>query len=309
MWSVSTLTPIRLALARLAVLALALSTAAAGLVLSASPAAAHAALESSSPADGSTVTAAPPEVALRFNEPVGTDFAEVTVTKGGTSATDGDPSVEGSTVTQPLAGDMEQGDWRVSYRVVSADGHPVSGTVDFTYAVGSAGGSTADESDASATTSTGSGEAESPTSGSTSGSPSSEATSTSSPDGSASPTSGDSSSGSSEADTTSTSPSESTTGSNTAPPTTDAANTADDDEGNDTSRFPLWGYIVVGILALGILGFGVRLMSRSTHDEKVALEKERGADGGPDEGRLGSTDDGQRDLRPGGPDETRDDLR
>lgn len=273
MCSVSILTtPVRLALARLVVLALALGTAATALVLSAAPASAHAALQSSSPADGSTITAAPPEVALRFNEPIGTVGAQVQVTSGGTSATQGEPSVEGSTVSQPLAGSMEQGDYTITYRVVSADGHPVSGTVDFTYAVGGAAGSTEDEADASTTTSTGSGTGSTSASGST---PSSEATSTSSPDGSASPTSGDSSSGSSEAETTSASPTESTTGSNTASPTTDAANTADDDEGNDTSRFPLWGYGVLGVLALGVLGFGVRSMSRSSRDEKVAIKEYR----------------------------------
>lgn len=102
-------------------------------VVSASPASAHAKLESSSPVDGSTLTATPPEIMLRFNEPIKDGLNEVTVTSGSTDVTDGEVQVEGEAVYQPVKHTMEPGEYTVKYKVVSADGHPVSGSLSFTY--------------------------------------------------------------------------------------------------------------------------------------------------------------------------------
>ncbi|EKA59901.1 copper resistance protein CopC [Janibacter hoylei PVAS-1] len=98
------------------------------------PAAAHARLEASSPKDGSTLTATPPEVMLRFNEPVKDGLNQVSVKSGSTDVTDGDLELAGNTVYQPLKTVIDAGDYTITYKVVSADGHPISGSVKFTYA-------------------------------------------------------------------------------------------------------------------------------------------------------------------------------
>lgn len=119
--------------ARLVGAVLGLTAMLAALVVTASPASAHASLESSSPTDGSTLTATPPEIMLRFNEPIKDGLNEVTVTSGSTDVADGEVQVEGEAVYQPVKHTMEPGEYEVKYKVVSADGHPVSGTLTFTY--------------------------------------------------------------------------------------------------------------------------------------------------------------------------------
>jgi methionine-rich copper-binding protein CopC len=91
----------------------------------------HSRLSSSAPENGATVTTAR-EVALTFNEDVNPSFVKVEVGGPDGAETDGDPTTDGRTVTQPLVGDLPAGEHTVTYRVVSTDGHPVSGTVTFT---------------------------------------------------------------------------------------------------------------------------------------------------------------------------------
>ena len=91
----------------------------------------HARLVSSTPADGSTVPTAT-EVTLEINEEVNPDFVTVQVAGPGGAEAEGDPDVDGRIVTQRLATDLPAGEHTVTYRVVSADGHPVSGTFGFT---------------------------------------------------------------------------------------------------------------------------------------------------------------------------------
>ncbi len=95
---------------------------------------AHAQFVGSTPEDGSTVETAA-EVVLRFNEDVNPDFVKVAVTGPDGDEADGDPVVDGPEVTQSLAADLPAGSHAVTYRVVSSDGHPVSGTVEFTTTV------------------------------------------------------------------------------------------------------------------------------------------------------------------------------
>ena len=91
----------------------------------------HARLASSAPKDGATVETAE-EVVLTFNEDVNPDFVAVKVSGPEGSETAGKPVVDGTAVTQALAADLPAGKHTVTYRVVSTDGHPVSGTVTFT---------------------------------------------------------------------------------------------------------------------------------------------------------------------------------
>lgn len=119
--------------ARIAGAALGLAALLAAMVFTATPASAHARLEVTSPKDGASLTATPPEVMLRFNESIQKDLSQVKVTSGSTDATDGKLQVDGNSVYQPLKTTLKPGSYKVVYKVVSADGHPVSGTFTFSY--------------------------------------------------------------------------------------------------------------------------------------------------------------------------------
>jgi hypothetical protein len=105
-----------------------------GLALVSAPAAAHNELIGSAPADEAIVDTAPTQVVLEFDQPVQTDFGLVAVLDAtGVHHEQGEPEVIGSTVTQPL-GALDPGVYEISYRVGSADGHPITGTLSFTVA-------------------------------------------------------------------------------------------------------------------------------------------------------------------------------
>ncbi|HEX6335481.1 MAG TPA: copper resistance CopC family protein [Jiangellaceae bacterium] len=119
---------------------LVLVVAVAGVVLSATPAAAHATLVGSEPEDGATLTKPPAEVTLEFSEPVQQDFTQIAVLDAGDNHyEDGAPEVVGGVVTQAVH-DLPAGDYRISYRVGSSDGHPVTGLLTFTVAALDEGG-------------------------------------------------------------------------------------------------------------------------------------------------------------------------
>ncbi len=121
---------------------LVLLTVAVAVVFSAVPAAAHARLVGSDPEDGASLDETPAEVVLEFSEPVQQDFAQVAVLDADEGHHEsGEPVVAGSTVTQAVAA-LPGGEYRISYRVGSSDGHPVTGTLAFT--VAAADGSGAD---------------------------------------------------------------------------------------------------------------------------------------------------------------------
>ena len=101
-------------------------------VLTGGPAAAHTGLQSSTPADGEALTAAPDTVTLTFATAVASQFAQVAVTgPDGQSVTSGDLTVDGAVVQQPVTTNGD-GAYAMAYRVVSDDGHPVSGELTFT---------------------------------------------------------------------------------------------------------------------------------------------------------------------------------
>jgi copper transport protein len=103
-------------------------------VLWASAASAHAAATETDPASGAVLDAAPSEVVVEFNEPVTPVDAGtgVVAPDGDRADTDVVQSEDGTTITIAVDSDLE-GTYLVGYRVVSDDGHPVSGT--FTYSV------------------------------------------------------------------------------------------------------------------------------------------------------------------------------
>ena len=101
----------------------------------AGPAAAHDVLISSDPADGSTVQTAPATVTLTFDQPVQNFEPVVTMTGGdGQSYQSGSPTVDSTVVTSAVGEITQAGEYVIAFRVVSADGHPVTGEVKFQFA-------------------------------------------------------------------------------------------------------------------------------------------------------------------------------
>ncbi|MDK3258747.1 copper resistance CopC family protein [Blastococcus capsensis] len=97
------------------------------------PAAAHDGLVSSSPAADSTVDTAPPEVELRFSGPPLPLGTQVVVTgPDGAEVSQGAAEIRDTAVVQPLAGTAAEGRYTVQWRSTSSDGHPLSGSYDFT---------------------------------------------------------------------------------------------------------------------------------------------------------------------------------
>ncbi|HEY7225178.1 MAG TPA: copper resistance CopC family protein [Micromonosporaceae bacterium] len=112
-------------------LAAGLVVAVAVVVLTPAQALAHSALLGTDPADGAVVTAPIGEVVLTFNELVHQQFSTIVVTgPGGASYGDGPLQVIDTKVHQPVW-PLHSGTYRVAWRVISADGHPVSGEFGF----------------------------------------------------------------------------------------------------------------------------------------------------------------------------------
>ncbi|MEV4460554.1 copper resistance CopC family protein [Microbispora sp. NPDC049633] len=115
---------------RLFAVAAAVTTVIAGVT---GPAAAHTGLKSSTPKDGATVKKAPSHIELVFTEKIDRQFVTVVVTgPGGRKVAKGKPSTIGPVVTQPLTAGLPNGRYAIAFRVVSSDGHPVSGELHFT---------------------------------------------------------------------------------------------------------------------------------------------------------------------------------
>ncbi len=103
----------------------------AGVVL-AGPASAHAVLVSTTPGESARLDTAPAEVTLRFSEGVtlGAGYARV-LTADGTRVDTDEASADGGTVTIPLDPELADGGYLVTYRIVSADSHPIQGAWSF----------------------------------------------------------------------------------------------------------------------------------------------------------------------------------
>ncbi|ONH24557.1 hypothetical protein BL253_30060 [Pseudofrankia asymbiotica] len=103
-----------------------------GILAGASPASAHTQLTSSTPANGATVPTVPDHIELLFAQRLLGLGAVAVEGPGGASVAAGKAVLDGATVIQPLAANRPAGTYRLAYRVVSADGHPVSGEITFT---------------------------------------------------------------------------------------------------------------------------------------------------------------------------------
>jgi copper transport protein len=129
---------VRRAVARPLVVA---AAAGVGALVSAAPALAHATLLQTIPARGAIVQKQPPAVVFHFSEPVEMNFSSVHVynATGGVvdDGTAQHPNGKSSDVSIGLRPKLAHGTYTATYRVISADGHPVSGG--FVFSVGEAG--------------------------------------------------------------------------------------------------------------------------------------------------------------------------
>ncbi|CAL9508745.1 copper resistance protein CopC [Streptomyces sp. enrichment culture] len=121
---------------RVRTLVLLLLAAACALLAGAGPAAAHAALTGSDPREGAVVDKAPAQVSLTFSESVSMDDDSLRVLDPkGKRVDSGKPSgTGGTTYAVKLHAGLPDGTYTVTYQVVSADSHPVSGA--YTFSVG-----------------------------------------------------------------------------------------------------------------------------------------------------------------------------
>jgi copper transport protein len=107
---------------------------------------AHAALISSDPADNAILAEAPAGFSLTFNEPV-SPLKLTLVRPDGTPAGLADFRVDGGTVTIGAPRNLGRGTHVLSWRVVSADGHPVGGSLLFSIGKASAAPALAEPTD------------------------------------------------------------------------------------------------------------------------------------------------------------------
>lgn len=120
-------------------MSLAVVTGVVGVVVLASPSAAHTELVSLDPAEGARLDQVPRRLTLEFSEAMDPELSTVTLRVDGGSPTTLDvvsgrsPSTLVASVPPSLAADPGTGSrWRAAFRVVSSDGHPVAGESSFT---------------------------------------------------------------------------------------------------------------------------------------------------------------------------------
>ncbi|MEQ4302313.1 copper resistance protein CopC [Plantactinospora sp. B6F1] len=111
------------------------------------PAVAHAAVVDTVPQQQAVLGFSPTEVTITFSEPVAlVPGRSQVLAPDGKRINDGDPSVRDATLRIPIrVADRPLGTYLVSYRVISADSHPVAGS--YTFAVGAASASPPEPAD------------------------------------------------------------------------------------------------------------------------------------------------------------------
>jgi copper transport protein len=104
-------------------------------LLAASPAAAHASLSSTDPPPNAILASPPGSITLTFTESVRAVSQRIKVLGPDRSVVStGNPTSAGSKLTIPVRADAGKGTYLVTYRVISADSHPIGGS--FVYHVG-----------------------------------------------------------------------------------------------------------------------------------------------------------------------------
>lgn len=93
---------------------------------------AHSALIDSTPEADSTLETLPERIELTFNEPLNDIGPAIIVRQGEETVAELEPRIDGPVASADSPTDLPPGDYDVVWRVVSGDGHPVSGTIAFT---------------------------------------------------------------------------------------------------------------------------------------------------------------------------------
>lgn len=203
------------------------------LTLLATPASAHDSLVESDPAQDAVLTEAPSQLELTFSGDIsdlGVQF--VVVGPEERDVVQGTPTVSGTIVTQALTEELVDGDYEATWRVTSSDGHPISGTINFSIADETSSRS-GDRGDVTATD-----------------------------DGVAAPTSG---TAGDDADTSAPSATPSPTEATAPVPGDDAAATADAaaDPTTESGGIPTWGWLVAALAAVGLVACGFLAFRRN----------------------------------------------
>lgn len=109
-------------------------------LLPSGPAAAHAELVSTDPAEGAVLDTAPETVTLTFNEPIRLTSQEIAVydAQGAPVASTAVATGEEVRVDLTEAADLPDGTYVVSWNVLSGDGHPIAGALTFSVGAPSA---------------------------------------------------------------------------------------------------------------------------------------------------------------------------
>jgi copper transport protein len=102
-----------------------------GLLVAPSQALSHAVLIETSPRDGDHLEAPPAEIVLRFNEPVALIVVRLLDARGTAIPLPQPPTVRDTSLRLPMPAALSRGNYVVTYRVTSADSHPVGGAFPF----------------------------------------------------------------------------------------------------------------------------------------------------------------------------------
>jgi methionine-rich copper-binding protein CopC len=115
---------------RVALLSLAL------LFVGSGPASAHASLVGSDPEDGATLKSAPSAITFTFSENIGNPAYVAVTAPNGSKVDVTDVRAVDNKVSATIPDVDQKGRYSASYRVVSADGHPVEGTIHYSTTAG-----------------------------------------------------------------------------------------------------------------------------------------------------------------------------
>lgn len=109
----------------------------AGVLAFTAPAFAHSQTLETSPESGATLAILPDSVTITLDEkPMDLGHALVVTGPDGVAVSDPEPIITGHSISAPIIADGPAGEYKVGYRVVSSDGHVVTGSYTFTVTSG-----------------------------------------------------------------------------------------------------------------------------------------------------------------------------
>jgi methionine-rich copper-binding protein CopC len=102
------------------------------MVANATQALAHSQKESTTPADGATVSGSPPVIGMDFNDPMRITHVELTDAVGDSFGLARDRSLAARKTFSAKPDDLPPGRYRVEWRGLAEDGHAMQGAFTFT---------------------------------------------------------------------------------------------------------------------------------------------------------------------------------